>query len=378
MVAPDGVAILPVASRATHRAFCQLPFTLYRDDPRWVAPLRAAERARWDPARNSSLRRRRAWRFIARRGDRVVGRVAAVADQEFAARWEPATGFFGFFECENDPATAGALLEAAERALGEAGLNRAIGPVNLSTQDEVGMLVDGFASRPMLLSPYNPPYYPRLLIDAGYSPWRDFHAFRWTPDAPQAPAVERLQRRLAARGSTGVQLRASQPQRWNAELRELHALYNDSFADVWGFVSISWEEFTERAGEFRRFYRPELVVFADVGGQPAGFGLALPDVNEALHRLHGRLLPWGWLRLLRDVPRIRTARLILLGVRPEFRGRGIAALIANQIADAARRMGVREAELSLVLDSNREMRHVIAAFGGTRVKTYRLYVKTAL
>ena len=378
MSTPDGLAVVPVASRATHRAFWELPFALYRDDPHWVAPLRTVERARWDPTRNASLRRRRAWRFVAQRGGRVVGRVAAVADQEFAARWEPGTGFFGFFECEDDPATARALLAAAERALREAGLTRAIGPVNLSTQDEAGLLVDGFGSRPMLLSPYNPPYYARLLRDAGYAPWRDSHAFRWTPDARPAPAVERLQRRLAGQVSGGVRLRASEPRYWDAELRELHALYNDCFADVWGFVPLAWEEFAERAGEFRRFYRPELAVFADWGGRPAGFGLALPDVNEALQSVRGRLWPLGWLRLVRDVPRIHTARLILLGVRPEFRGRGIAALIANQIAEAGRRLGLREAELSLVFDSNREIRHVIAAFGGTPVKTYRLYHKAAL
>ena len=368
--------VLPVDSRVTRAAFVNLPFTLYRGDPYWVAPLRIMERARWDPRCNASLRTRRVWRFVARRGRQTVGRVAAVVDPEFLARWEPGTGFFGFFECVDDRAVAAALLTSAERALREAGMRRVLGPINLSTQDEVGLLVEGFESRPMLLSPYNPPYYGRLLTEAAYRPAGDYHAFRWTPDSRAAPAVERLERRLASAGSDAVRLRASDPRRWNDDVCALHTLYNESFTDVWGFVPLSWDEFSERAAEFRRFYHPALAVFAEAGGRAVGFGLALPDINEALHALHGRLLPFGWLRLWRGVPRIRTARLILLGVRPEFRGRGIAALIAARVARAARQLGIRAAELSLVLESNREMRHVIAAFGGMPVKTYRLYAKT--
>ena len=371
MIAAE-LEVVPVETRSARRAFRNLPYDLYRDDARWVPPLRADERHRWSRRRNASLELRRAHRFLARRGHRVVGRVASVLDPEFARRWSPRAGMFGFFECENDVPAARALLGAAEARLHDAGCRRVLGPVNLTTNDEVGLLIDGFDSPPMLLSPYAPPYYADLVTAAGYVPHRDYHAYGWTPHTPLAPVVERV-RRLARR--RGVVVRASDPSRWNEEHRLLFELYNAAFSDVWGFVPLSWSEYRERAGSFRRFYRPELVLFAECGGRPAGFGLALPDVNELLAKVGGRLWPLGWLRLARGVPRLRTARFILLGVLPEFRALGVAVAVAAEMAEAARRLGIERGELSLVQAENRKIQTVIAACGGPRVKTYRLYEK---
>jgi len=361
-----------VKTRSAQRAFHRLPFELYRDDPHWVPPLHADERHRWSWRRNASLARRRARRFLAWRGHRVVGRVASVLDPEFARRWSPGAGLFGFFECENDVSTACALLAAAEGDLRDAGCKRVLGPVNLTTNDEVGLLIDGFDSTPMLLSPYAPTYYADLVAAAGYARERDYHAFAWTPDTPFAPVVERV-RRLARR--RGVVVRASEPARWHAEHRLLFDLYNAAFSDVWGFVPLSWDEYRERSSSFRRFYRPELVLFAECAGRPAGFGLALPDINALLAKVGGRLWPLGWLTLARGVPRLRTARFILLGVLPEFRALGVAVAIAAEMAEAARRLGIERGELSLVQADNRKIQTVVAACGGPRVKTYRLYEK---
>lgn len=366
----------PVRTHAEHRAFCELPFALHRGDAHWVAPLRGGEHRRWDPRHNPSLRSRQTWRFLARSGGRVSGRIAAVVDQEFAARWERGSGFFGFFHCINDLEVARSLLAAAELALRSSHVERVIGPVDLTTHDEVGLLVDGFDSPPMILSPYHPPYYVRLLTEAGYQPLRDYHAYRWSPELEPSPAVRRLLRAAARTGPTDLRIRRSDPHRWSTEVRDLHRLYNQSFADVWGFVPISEAEFAARAAEFRRFYRPELAVFADSNGEPVGFGLALPDINEALAPLQGRLWPLGWWSLARGVSRIRGVRLILLGVRPQYRGRGVGARLAHALAEAARELGMQHAELSLVLDANRETRHLIDAFGANPVKTYRLYQRT--
>jgi len=371
---PPGLRVYPVADRESHRQFCDLPYHLYQADPCWVPPLRAEERGRWSPAHNASLRRRWCRRFLARRGDVVVGRVAAIIDEEFARRWSPGAGFFGFFECAGDGEAARALLDAAEDALRREGRQHLLGPVNLSTHDEVGLLVEGHDSRPMLLSPYNPPCYERFVLDSGFTPLCDYHAYDWSPDRPHAPSVDRLLRRLAGSAS-GLVLRPSQPRRWDEETRLLFELYNASFADTWGFVPLTWEEFAERAAAFRPFYRPELVMFAELHGRALGFALVLPDVNEALARLGGRLWPFGWLRLLLGLRRVRAARFLLLGVRPDATGAGIAPLLAHAVAEAARRLGIRRAELSLVHGDNRRVRHVIEAFGGKRCKTYRLYEK---
>ncbi len=366
----ETIEIVPVASRAEQRAFWTLPYALYRRDPYWVAPPRSMERRRWSPRHNASLDGRRVRRFLARRDGHDVGRVASVVDLAFAARWASEAGFFGFFECMDDAGVARALLGAAEADLRAQGVRHVLGPVNLTTNDEVGLLVDGFESRPMVLSPYNAPYYARLVEAAGYAPRLDYYAHAWTPDTGLAPVVARL-RRLAARD--GVTVRPVDPRRWDAENRLLFELYNASFADLWGFVPLTWDEYRERAGDFRAFYRPELVLFAERGGRAVGFGLSLPDINELLAPLGGRLWPFGWLQLARGIHRIRSARFILLGVLPEYRARGVAVVIAAEMADAAHRLGIDRAELSLVQADNRKIQAVIAACGGARIKTYRLY-----
>src|SRR5574341_411957 len=365
-----------VRSPADERAFRSIPYALYRHDARWVPPLRAVERRRWSARHNSSLRTRWVRRFVASRGPTPMGRVAAIVDPAFASAWEPGAGLFGFFECAEDPETARALLEAAESALRQEGMTRVLGPVNLTTNDEVGLLVDGFTSRPMVLSPYNPPFYAALLAAAGYRPRLDYHAYAWTPATAAAPVVARVVRAATGRrGGDAVTVRPADAARWGAELRLLYDLYNACFADVWGFVPLAWEEFVERADSFKPFYRPDLALFAACGGRPVGFALALPDINEALAPLGGRLFPFGWWRLWRGIPRIRAARFLLLGVVREFRSRGVAVVLAAEMAAAARRGGVRCAELSLVQAGNRPVRAVIEACGGPRIKTYRLYEK---
>ncbi len=374
---PDGVEVRAVDGRAEGRAFLDLPFALYRDDPHWVAPLRLSERRRWSPRHNATLRSRWVRRFVARRRGRVVGRIVAVVDEAFAVRWRPGSGFFGCFECADDEQASDALFAAATAALAERGVRSVLGPVNLSTQDEVGLLVEGFDRPPTLLSPYNPPYYQRLVQRAGFTGLRDYHAYEWTPGRRRAAVVERIVAAAARRvgGYADLALRPVDPRRWDDEVRTLHRLYNAAFAGVWGFVPISWDEFTQRAAEFKAFYRPELVVVAELEGEAVGFGLLLPDINEALRGLDGRLLPFGWLRLMHRVPRIASGRLILLGVLPRFTGHGLAALIADRMMEPVRRAGLRRVELSLVLADNRAMRHVIEAFGCPRVKVYRLYEK---
>ena len=363
------VEVTVVESRADNSAFIGLPYHLYCADPCWIAPLRLAERQRWSPRHNASLRSRWVQRFVARRQGSVRGRIAAVVDPAFAERWMPGAGFF---ECADEPEAAAALLAAAEAALKSRGIARVLGPINLSTQDEVGLLIDGFDRPPTLLSPYNPPWYRGFIEAAGYQRCRDYHAYRWTPDLSPAPAHISA---LAAPSPAGLVLRTADPRRWAEEVRMLHGLYNASFTGVWGFVPITWDEFAERAASFKPFYRPELVVIAEVNGVAAGFGLVLPDVNVALAGLGGRLLPFNWLRLMRRVPRIRSVRFILLGVLPEHTGRGIARRIVSRTIEEGRRIGLTEGDLSLVLDANVGMRRIIEGLGFPRTRTFRLYEK---
>lgn len=374
---PSGrLRVAPVLTPGDGRAFIRLPFELYRQDPFWVPPLLSEEADRWDPRRNASLTRRPHARFLAIRDGRVIGRIAANLEPAPPAQIPAGTGFFGFFECAADIEAASALLAAAEEWLLINGATEAIGPVNLTTHDEVGLLTEGFGDRPRLLSPYNPPHYPVMLEACGYRELRRYYAYRWTPRSQANEPMRRLVRSLRDRaGNLGLVLRRPDPAHWEAEIRRLHTLYNVCFEHVWGFAPIAEDEFMQRADRFRRFYDPGLVVMADVGGETVGFGLSLPDINSVLHGLNGRLWPFGWLKAIFLARRIRSARFVLLGVRPDFAGAGIGALIADEMAARGKALNIVDAELSLVDADNANAARVVAAAGCGRIKTYTLYAK---
>lgn len=368
--APLRVAL--VRSAADRRAFWSLPYQLYRGLPQWPAPLRRDERRRWILARNPSLAGRTVQRFVAWRGRTPLGRIVAFSDPAFSARWAPATGAFGFFESVNDAEVAAVLFRAAEDGLRAQGARRVVGPINLSFHDEMGLLVAGFEAPASLLTPFNPAYYDALVGMQGYRGHFDQFAYQWTVGASLHPVVGRAARRVAA---DGIVVRAFRAGSWDPEVRMLHALYNESFAGAWGFVPIAWEDFRMRAEGFRPWYRPELVLIAELGGRPVGFTLALPDLSPLLARIRGRLRPIGAPYLALRARTVRRVRLMLLGVLPSFTARGVAAALAAEMVAAAARLGFAGGELSLVHESNHAIRHVIEACGGVPAKTFRVYQK---
>ena len=370
-MSPD-VQVTQVLSRADHRAFWTLPYRLHGNFMGWPAPLRREERRRWDPAHNPALHGRSVWRFVARADGKVVGRIAAFHDPDFAARWSPDTGGFGCFESIDIPAVAGALLAAAEDVLRSHGVTRVLGPVGLTFHDEMGLLVDGFEAGPSLLTPCNPPHYGALIERHGYRPCFDQHAYEWRADVGLHPVVARAARGAAA---AGILVRQIRPAEWDAEVARLHALYNAAFADVWGFVPIAGEDFRARANGFRAIHWPELVLFAEHGGTPVGFAIALPDISPLLAASKGRLWPLGALRLALGAARVRRVRLMLLGVEPCWKASGAGAALVAELVDRGKRLGLAGGELSLVHESNRAVRRLIIACGGTRTKTFRVYGK---
>lgn len=372
MLPQPRIHVAPVRTPADHRAFWTLPYEIYRDAPAWAAPLRRDERGRWDPARNPTLQTRRVWRFVAWRGRRPVGRIAAVLDPELAARWAPDTGLFGFFESIDEPEVSSGLFHAAESALRAQGVRRMLGPVNLSFHDEMGLLVDGFDHPPAFLTPFNPPYYSHLVERQGYRSSFDQHAYRWTAGAAPPPVMERALRRAVR---AGVVVRGLHREQWEAELRVVHTLYNEAFKGLWGFVPIGWRDFRTRAEGFKSFYRPELVQIAEVEGRAVGFALALPDLSPLLTRIRGRLWPFGAAYLAFGIRRLHQARCMLLGVLPAFTARGIAVALVARLIAAARDLGFTAGELSLVHHGNEPTRRLIETVGGIPIRTYRVYEK---
>lgn len=370
---PAPLLLRPVVSRADASAFLDLPRQLHRADPCWVPPLRRAERLRWSPRHNAVLAGLACRRWLAWRGDRPVARLAAVDDPAFAATWLPRAGLFGFLEAEDDREAVAALLDRAGGWLAARGRTAMVGPVNLTLHDECGVLVEGGDRPPMLLTAWNPPWYGPLLEAAGCAPLRAWVGYRWRPASGMSPAARRAVRAAASAYGGRLVVRRPDPARWDSELARLRTVWDACFADEWGFQPLDDAAFAARAREFRRIFRPELAAFAEVDGEPVGFGLALPDVNVGLAAARGRLLPLGWLRLALALRRPKRVRLLLLGVRPEHRARGIGAILSAAIADGGREIGVEEAELSLVREENGSVRQVIEAFGGERARRWVLY-----
>lgn len=370
------VRVETVITGRQNRDFLRFPYALHANLENWVPPLRRDEKRRWSPDTNPALRYRRHARFLAQVDGRVVGRLAAIVDPLFTERWGAATGFFGFFESVDDVEVAKSLFCAAEDYLRKEGMSKMMGPVNLTTNDEVGLLVDGFQYPPTVLAPYNPPYFVRLLEENGHTPGREFHAYTMDPSHSLAPEADRLIRSYREKmHARGISIRTADPGEWKRDKRLVFELYNVSFSKVWGFVPLRWDEFDERAESFRPFHRSELVVFAVKNGKEVGFALVLPDINTILRGMGGRMWPVGWLRLLRGIPRLRTGRYILLGVHPQHLGNGLALLLGDALRQNGARLGYTSCELSVVRDGNRHVEHAVTAFGGIRTKTYRLYEK---
>ncbi|HLA19312.1 MAG TPA: N-acetyltransferase, partial [Dehalococcoidia bacterium] len=289
------VTVTPVSGRRDLDAFIKLPFRLYRDDPCWVPPLLFMERQRFAARTNPFLLHADHRLFLARRDGTVVGRISAQVDREHIRHHEELTGFFGFFECEEDPEAAGALLAAAEGWLREHGMETARGPLSFSINQEVGLLIEGFDTPPMIMMNHARPYYGRLIEGAGFTKAMDLYAFTYNLEAvpPKAHrAVETLRQR------PDITIRSGDMHRFNEEIATILDVFNSAWSDNWGFVPVTSAEAHHLAKELRQIVDPEMSVIVEVDGQPAGVVLVTPDLNEAIRDLNGCLFPFGWAKLL--------------------------------------------------------------------------------
>ena len=376
--ATTDVSVTPVEIRKDLEEFIHLPWRLYRGNPNWVAPLFMVENERFDPKRNAFYYHSDVQLFIARREGRVVGRISAQVDREHIRYWDEQVGFFGFFESENDPAIARALLAAAEAWLRERGMVRIRGPLSFSTNGEVGFLLEGFDQPQMPLMPYTLPYYLELTESAGYAKVKDLYAWKWdstpVPEGPGKRMVDEL------RSRPDVKVRRASMKHFRAEYETILQLYNDAWSENWGFVPATKAEADEIAKNLKLIVDPAIVPIVEVNGVPAAMALAVPNYNWAQQPLNGRLFPFGWLRLLwrLKVRRPRNGRLMLLGIGKDFRSRqyaGLAYLLCDEIYLAARERGYTWAEFGWTLEDNGLINSLIKKIGARHYKTYRLYEK---
>lgn len=362
--------IRPATSRADRKAFIRLPWTLYAWDPHWVPPLLLDVETTLDPKKNPFFEHAEVELFLAWEGRVVVGRIAAILDRAHNEHHGEKTAHFGFFECVDDAGIAKALVDRA-RAWGKArGMTALRGPVNPSTNETCGLLVEGFDSDPVLMMTYNPRYYVALLEKAGLAKAKDLYAWEHTHATLKLGKLEHAAQRLIERH--GVEFHSPDMKRFDEEVAKIHGIYNRAWEKNWGFVPMTEAEFRHMAKNLKPVVDPDLLFIAEVRGKPAGFLLALPDLNSAIKHANGRLLPFGLLKILWHARKITKLRLLTLGLVPEFRKRGIDGLLIYELFQRSKKK-YNSAELSWVLEDNHVMNHTIESIGGRLYKRYRIY-----
>ena len=372
---PQDVCVVPVMGRSDRRSFVSLPERLYKNEPAWVPPLLLDLKELLDPAKHPFHQHADVQYFLALRGREVVGRIAAVVNHQYVSFHRQPIGFFGFFESIDEPAVASALLTTAEQWVGERGMKHMRGPMNFSTNEMCGLLVDAFDHPPMLMMPYNPSYYAALIEQAGFGKAKDLLAYL-IDGREDATPPERLVRGVERLGkSQQVTIRPLDMSRFEKEIAQLFGIYQQAWQHNWGFTPVTEAELAHFVKQVRWIADPRLCLIAEVQGEMVGFALALPDYNQALQHTNGRLLPFGWLKLLWHRRTINAARVLLLGLNPEVRLRGLDAMLFLKIWQDAPKNGYPYVECSWILEDNWPMIRGLERMGAKRYKTYRVYEK---
>jgi hypothetical protein len=368
--------VRPVRSRADLMRFIRLPWRIYSNEPNWVPPL-VFERKRFlNRRKNPWFRHAEAEYFLAWRGRRPVGRITAQVDHDFNSYHGNEWGMFGFFECEDDPEAAAALLDAAEDWLRGRGRDRMVGPMDFSMNDEAGLLIEGHDIAPYVKQPYHLRYYQRLLEGQGLDKAIDL--FMWTLEVSDKEKMLPVMFELAEKlePEHGITVRhVSVKELIDREMERFIEIYNEAWKDNWGFVPLRVDEMVHSAKESRPVLHSDwLMVAEDRAGEIVAFALTALDVNQVFRKLNGRLLPFGWARFLWGIRRVNRVRVGFLGVRPDMQHTGVAAgLYVEHFETSERHRHVKGGETGWILETNTAMNRGMEAMNGRIVKKYRVY-----
>jgi GNAT superfamily N-acetyltransferase len=351
---------------------------IYKGDESWVPPLVMDRMKLIDEKNNPFYKHATSTLFLAERNGKVVGRIGGIINHRHNEVHEEKAGAFGFFECIDDIEVAKALFSEAEKCLREAGMSVIRGPYHPSSNDEQGILVDGFDRPPVLLMTYNPRYYPKLIEACGYGKAMDLYAWLLRADQSRSEKLARVSERIRERSN--ITIRHLDKKHFNAEADRIRELYNAAWELNWGFVPLTDAEFDFMAKDLKQIFDPEFVLFAEKDGKTVGFSLSLPDINQAFlagPRIPANALnlPIGLWNLLTKKKKIDTVRIVILGVLKEYRSLGIDALLYNETIERARRKGIKYGEASWILENNDPMNRACEMMNGEKYKTYRIYEK---
>jgi GNAT superfamily N-acetyltransferase len=375
---PARLEVRPIDSRSDLTRFIKLPFRLHQGTP-WVPPLIFERRQFLDRSKNPYFGHADAEYFLAWRDGQPVGRITAQIDRRWDEFQGGHDGQFGFIDCEDDAEAFSALLEAAESWVKERGRDRILGPMDFTTNDECGLLIDGYDRRPMILEPWHPPHYREKLEAAGYRKKMDL--LMWylrmgnlKEGLKFHPAIHEAAEKVET--EHGITVRNMNRRDLEAEIAKFMEVYNAAWAPNWGFVPITEDEVAFQAKNLKPILDERWAFIAERGDEVIGAALTLPDINQVMPKLNGRLLPIGWLRFLLGKRKIDEVRVFALGVKPEHQHTGVAASFYIKHIEATDPDGVMSADQGWILETNKPMNRAMEGMGGKIVKRYRLYEKT--
>jgi hypothetical protein len=371
------VTIRPVGSRRELKRFVKVPFHLHRGHPQWVAPLVFERMEFLNPKKNPWFDHAEAQLFVAERDGQPVGRISAQID----SRWDEFQGGndaqFGFFETSEDAEVTRALFEAGcEWAAGK-GRERILGPMDFTTNDELGILIEGFERRPMILEPWHPPFYQRLIEAEGFAKTMDL--LMWELQFGELKEGEAFDPSIhvaakKALEDEGITIRNMRKRDMAGEVKRFMEVYNEAWGSNWGFVPITDAEVEYQAKHLKQVLNEDWTYIAEKGDEVVGAALTLPDINQVRAKLNGRLLPLGWLKFLRGKAKVDQLRVFALGVKHDYRHTGVAAgLYLRHLEEAAKPGGISGGEMGWILETNKPMNRAMEGMGGKVVKRYRLY-----
>jgi GNAT superfamily N-acetyltransferase len=375
---PGAIEVRPVQGRGELTKFIKLPFGLHRGTP-WVPPLIYERRQFLDKAKNPYFAHAEAEYFLAWRDGEPVGRITAQVDRRWDQFQGGSDGQFGFIEAEDDPEIFAALLGAAEDWVHGHGRERLVGPMDFTTNDECGLLIEGYERNPYILQPWHPPYYRERVEALGYGKTMDL--LMWNLEMGALKKGDAFADAIHAVADTvesehGITVRNMRKNDLEAEIGRFMEVYNSAWERNWGFVPITDEEVAFQAKNLKQILDPRWTFMAERDGEILGAALTLPDINQVTKKMNGRLLPFGWLRFLLGKGRIDRVRVFALGVKPEYQHTGIAARFYVRHIETAAEVGVSGGEEGWILEVNEPMNRAMEGMGGTIVKRYRLYEKT--
>ncbi len=371
------IEIRPVIDRRDYKSFIQVPHVVFADDPAWIAPLNFERSQHISPKHNPFFQHGRAQLFLAVRNGQPVGRISAQVDDLRLERYQDATGMFGFLDAVDDARVFALLFDAAENWLKAEGMVRAIGPFGFSINEETGLLVDGFEHPPAFMMGHAAPYYQTHVAAAGYQPVKDVLAYDFDNSKTLPRGLAGMLAKVKATGD--LEVRPLSKKNLDRDLAILIDIFNDAWSENWGFTPFSKAEIHKLGQDLKMLVAEQFIAFASYQGEPCAMAVTLPDINHAARDLNGKLLPFGWLKLLSrlKLSAPEAVRLPLMGVRRKFHGTPVGSALAMSVIDTIRtyhvNRGTKRAELSWILEDNVAMRRMIEAIGGKAYKTYRIF-----